>query len=290
MTGTNSSTAEQITEGINLSGKTYLITGCNSGIGLETMRVLALRGAKVYGLARSLEKATQACESIIGNAVPMVCDLSDPISIKVLIDTIKEPIDGIIANAGVMALQERRVEHGIEYHMLVNHMGHYMLITRLLKSLKVDGRVVVVSSAAHAYARGKGLILDDLSWERPYKPWAAYGHSKLANILFSKELSKRLSVGQTSNSLHPGVIDSSLWRHLPSDEAERMKNNFGAKSTALGAATSVFLAVHPSVSGVTGAYFSNGKIGKATALAQDPIQAKKLWDVSEELAVRLLKE
>ena len=284
----SSATAAQVTAGLDLTGKTILVTGCNSGIGFETMRVLALRGARVLGTARTEAKAQAACARVEGSAIPLVCELSDPQRILALTHAVQEPIDAIIANAGVMALQERELQHGIEAQMFTNHVGHFMLVTGLLDRLNPNGRIVIVASAAHSFARGKGIDFADLGWEkRPYKPWAAYGQSKLANILFAKELAKRLPAGQTANALHPGIIDTPLFRHLPKDEATRMKGTWHFKTIPQGAATQTFLATHPSVATVSGEYFNNCAVSKPTALAQDATLAAKLWDVTEALVAQM---
>ena len=281
---TKGTTAESLSEEFDLNEKTFLITGCNSGIGFETARVLSLRGAKVIGTARTLSKAKDSCKKFGGKAIPLACDQSKPASIKKAIQSIDEPLDGIIANAGVMALQEKKLIHGVEEHMFINHISHLMLITNLLPLLENDGRVVVVSSAAHSYVRGKGVSFFDLGWDQEYKPWIAYGKSKLANILFVKELSKRLKKGQATNALHPGVIDTNLWRHLPDNTAQSMKINFNAKGPDQGAATSVFLAASPDVKGISGEYFTNGALGKPSAFAQDEKLARELWKESEKVA------
>jgi NAD(P)-dependent dehydrogenase (short-subunit alcohol dehydrogenase family) len=278
-----SSTAEDVTRGLDLAGQTILITGCNSGIGFETMRVLALRGARVLGAARTLSKAASACAKVEGNAAPLACDLSEPDSVRAAVAAIDEPLNAIVANAGVMALQEKTLQYGVEGHFFTNHVGHFILVTGLLKHLTKDGRLVVLASGAHSFARGKNLNFEDLSWNRPYKPWAAYGYSKLANILFSLELAKRLPDGQTANALHPGIIDTALWRNLPVQEAQKMKSSFGLKTVEFGAATSVFLAVHPSVAGVTGSYFSNCAVAQPSVHARDDKLGARLWDVTETL-------
>ena len=278
-----SSTAEEVTKGLALSGQTILITGCNSDLGLEKMRVFALRGARVLGTARTAEKASKACSSIKGDLQPLVCDLSEPDSIKNLVESVKEPLHAIIANGGVMALQERTIKYGIESHFLVNHVGHFMLLNGLLDQLSPNGRIVILVSADHAYARENNVRFDDIAWNRIYKSWSAYGYSNLANILFAKELTKRLQEGQTVNSLHPGIIYTPLWRHIPEPEAERMKAAYGFKTIEQGAATGVFLATHPSVVNTTGEYFSNCKIGSPSALAQNDDLAAHLWEVTEKL-------
>ena len=282
-----SSTAMQVTDGLSLSGRTMLVTGANSGLGRETMRVLALRGARVIGASRTLERAAEACEDMSGETVPLACDLSDPSSVRTAVEAVREPVHAIIANAGVMALQERTLMHGIEAHMLINHVGHFMLVTGLLDRLSPDARVVVLSSAAHSYARGKSVTFDGLGWDRPYKPWTAYGHSKLANILFAKGLAARLEDGQTANALHPGIVATPLFRHLPEAEAARMNRGLKFRSVPQGAATQVFVATHPSAASVTGAYFGDCKERQPSKLARDAALAKRLWETTERVVAQL---
>lgn len=283
----SSSTAEQVTDGLDLSGHTILITGCNSGLGLEAMRVLALRGARVLGSARTETKASAACASVEGDTAPIVCELSDPASVRAAVEAVQEPLHAIIANAGVMALQELVLQHRVEAHMFTNHVGHFILVTGLLKRLAAGGRVVILSSGAHAYARGKSITFDDLVWNRPYKPWVAYGQSKLANILFAKELAKRLPDGQTANAVHPGIIETPLWRHLPKETAERMKTGMGFRTIEQGAATQVFVATPPSLATVSGEYFGDCAVRQPTALARDAALAARLWDATEALIADL---
>lgn len=281
------STAEQVTEGLDLAGRTILVTGCSSGLGLETMRVLALRGARVLGTARTEAKAAAACAQVEGDAVPLVCELSDPASVRATVASVQEPLHAIIANAGVMALPELQLQHGVEAHMFTNHVGHYLLVMGLLDRLAESARVVMLSSAAHGYARSPDVRFDDLSWTSPYAVWVAYGRSKLANILFAKELAKRLPAGQTANAVHPGVIDTPLWRHIPPPEADRMRTTMRFKTIAQGAATEVFVATHPSVAGVTGAYFDNCAVKPGSELARDEALAARLWRATEAVVAGL---
>ena len=210
-------TAEDVTAGIDMSGKTVVVTGCNSGIGLETMRVLALRGAHVIGTARTLERGREACASVQGKATPVVLELSDFDSVVACANEIRAldtPIDVLICNAG-MLLMELQQARGMEIQFVVNHLGHFILTNRLLDRVTAapQGRVVVVGSVAHRQAPPGGIQFDNLSgqgWERQ-----SYGHSKLANGLFSLELSKRLAgTKATSNSLHPGVVQTNIMRNL----------------------------------------------------------------------------
>jgi len=281
-------TAEQVTHGLSLKGKTALVTGCNSGLGFETMRVLALRGARVIGTARTLKKAKAACSMVEGETFPLACELSGIKSIQAAIMGIEEPLDIVIANAGIMALQEKAILHGFEKQMFINHIGHSILINGLLEKLTKDARIIIVASGAHAFARGKGIDFDDLIWNRPYKPWVAYGQSKLANILYTKALSARLPKGQTVNCLHPGIIDSPLWRHVPDEDAKKMMGNKGFSSIEQGAATTVFLAMCSSVTQYNGEYFSNGALGKPSTLAQSSALAEQLWEASASFGQRLI--
>lgn len=287
------STAEQVTEGLDLSGKRYLITGCNSGLGAEATRVLIARGAQVFGAARSIERAQAACAPYGDRAVPFACELSEPASVRSCVDDVLsrgEPLDGIIANAGIMALPELSVKYGLEAQFLTNHIGHFILVTGLLSQLKSDGRVVILSSTAHKMAPKSGIEFDNLDGSRGYSPWIAYGQSKLANLLFAKELAKRLPDTQTANAVHPGVINTGLQRSLSPLLALSMKAvaPLAFKSVPEGAATEVYVATHPSLVGVKGEYFADCNVAKCSALANDEALAKRLWETSEQLVARLV--
>jgi WW domain-containing oxidoreductase len=287
------STAEEVTERLDLGGRTILLTGCNSGIGHETLRVLAKRGAHVIGAARTVDKAKQACAAAGGQTAPVACELSEPASIKACVRRVRElgrPLDAIICNAGIMALPELRQKHGYELQFFTNHIGHFILVTSLLDQLAEQGRVVVVASDAHKGAPAEGIEFDNLSGERGYRPWASYGQSKLANILFASELAKRLGASaRTANSLHPGVIYTNLGRHMNpiARSALAMAAPLVLKSVAQGAATQCYVAVHPRVQGVTGKYFANCNEATPTARARDDAMAAKLWEVSEKIVAQV---
>ena len=144
------STAEEVTEGLDLSGKSYLITGVNSGLGYETARVLVLRGARIIGLARTKAKADGALEALGADGVGVACELSDLGSVQAAVETVTGlgALDGIIANAGIMALPELQQVHGVERQLFTNHVGHFVLVNGVLDRLTDDGRVVVLSSGA----------------------------------------------------------------------------------------------------------------------------------------------
>jgi WW domain-containing oxidoreductase len=288
------STAEFVTEGISLVGKTILVTGCNSGLGREAMRVLALRGAHVIGTARTEAKAAEACRTISGKATGLACELADPCSVRACVDSVKKlgvRLDAIIANAGVMALPTLQAAFGYELQFFSNHVGHFILVTGLLDTLSDNGRIVMLSSDAHQRAPKEGIQFDNLNGSKGYTPWGAYGQSKIANLLFAKELSRRLvSTGKTANACHPGVINTNLFRHLN----PVLRATLGTiaewlvfKSIPQGAATACYLAVHPAAAGITGAYFADCNVIQCRADADDPALAKKLWERTEQIVAEV---
>lgn len=287
------STAEQVTAGLDLTGKTYLVTGCNAGMGQETLRVLSLRGAQVVGTARTINKAREACQQVSPQALPMACELSDPASVRACVAQVRQtcpPLDGIICNAGIMALPQLQQVHGVELQFFTNHMGHFLLVTGLLAHLAPSARVVVVSSDAHRRTRPGGIEFDNLSGERGYSGWQQYGQSKLANLLFAKALARRLAgTGRTAHALHPGVINTQLTRHLKPfmRAAWAMASPLLLKSVAQGAATQCYVATHPSVAGLSGQYFADCNVALPSHFGRDNALAEQLWTVSEQLAATL---
>lgn len=281
------STAEQVTADTDLSGMTALVTGCNSGLGLETLRVLALRGAHVIGAARTRAKAEDACASVEGTTTPLVVELTDWPGIVAASNQVADmdtPIDMLILNAGIMALPELHQAHGIELQFAVNHLGHFLLENRLNDQVVAAkaGRVVVVSSGAHRWAPPEGIQFDNLSGEKGYDPRQAYGQSKVANGLFSRELARRLAdTNATSNSLHPGVIPTNLSRYQPDREYDMSDPRY--KTIPEGAATQCYVATSPDIAGVTGYYFDDCNPAVPSENMQDDEMAAKLWSVSEEL-------
>lgn len=289
------STAEQVTEGISLAGTSMLVTGCNSGLGLEAMRVLALRGARVVGAARTLEKAKAACDAVTGQTVPLACELSDPASVRACALSVKSAdikLDAIICNAGIMALPKLEKSHGYELQFFTNHIGHFILVTGLLEQLTETGRVVVVSSSAHSGAPRAGVELDNLDGSKGYAAWRNYGQSKFANILFANELARRFAgTKKTANSLHPGVIRTNLVRHM-NPVASFFLDTIGKvslKSAAQGAATEVYLATNPALANVSGRYFADCNVAKPRSDTNDQALAQKLWEVSEKIVAELPK-
>jgi NAD(P)-dependent dehydrogenase (short-subunit alcohol dehydrogenase family) len=281
------STAEQVTEGLDLTGKTYLVTGCATGLGRETVRVLRMRGAQVLGTGRTEARANETCGPL--GATPLACDLSEPPSVLGCVKEVERlgaTLDAIICNAGIMCPPALVLQHGIESQFFTNHVGHFLLVTRLLSSLKPEGRVVVVSSNAHRRAPAVGIDFENLSGARGYDPWQAYGMSKLANLLFARRLAAQLAGGrQTVNALHPGVIATDLARSMSAGVRAGLAvgSLLAFKSVAEGAATQVYLAVHPAVARTSGKYFSDCNEKESTPQGRDMGQAERLWGVTEKI-------
>ncbi len=286
-----SSTAEDVTAGLDLSGRLALVTGINSGIGFETMRVLAKRGAHVIGTARRLDKATDAAHQVEGASItPLACELESQVSIRACAEAVTEigkPLDICIANAGIMALPRLEQVNGIEKQFATNHLGHFLLVRLLQPQIEAarSARVVIVSSAAHVQAPRVGIEFDNLSGEHGYRAWRAYGQSKLANILFAKSLAQRLGGRSSVNALHPGVIGTNLGRHMNPllAGALGLAMRMFSKSIAQGAATSCYVAARPEAGVITGQYFSDCAVVEPSRQARDEALAERLWEVSEKL-------
>jgi NAD(P)-dependent dehydrogenase (short-subunit alcohol dehydrogenase family) len=288
------STAETVTEGLDLGGKTALITGCNSGLGYESMRVLAARGAHVIGTGRTLEKARKACASVAGQTTPAALELSDFSSAVDCAETVKAleiPLDIVIANAGMSGHDELQLIDGIEQTFRINYLGHFVLVNNLLPLVRAatNGRIVHVGSAA-AYLRvpDGGIDFHSLRGERSYSRLEKYGQSKLANILFSLQLSKMLAGSDvTTNALHPGLVDTDIVRSYPGwfQKVYGLIVPYIAKTVEQGAATQVYVATHPEVAGVSGAYFEdcNPVIVSGDSYLHDEDLAEKLWRVSLQM-------
>jgi len=308
-----SSTAEEVTLGLDLSGKTILVTGSNSGIGFETMRVLVLRGAHVLAFARSMEKAQGACElamlhAAYGKATPFACDQADygqVVSATDAVHAMDIPIDAVICNAGLNAPTLEQV-NGIEKHFAVQHLSHFILVNRTIDLVKAapQGRIVVVASILYKDTPRGGIDFDNLSGDRaPYNWRKMYGQSKLANGLFARELAHRLEgTGVTSNVLHPGLISGTnimkVWEGYQGEDSPlqphthfrwlqryRSEKRYGSfiKNVTQGAATQCYVATHPTLAHVNGAYFEDCRVTIPTGYMQDDALSAKLWAVSEKL-------
>ena len=288
------STADQVLAGIDLTGQRIVVTGCNSGIGFETMNALAANGANVIGLARSLADAQLACDNAGPSCSPVACDLADLGSVAAAAATVRAiqgPLDAVVANAAIKDLPSLQTRYGVELQFLVNHVGHFALVSALAGQVRSGtGRIVVVSSRASIdRAPAEGIMFDNLDGHRFYEPAMFYGQSKLANALFAKELSHRLSDrGIAVNSLDPGATrGTGIDRNLrPPSKILRSAAKVFAKPAPRGAATLALLAASPRVSGISGEYWSKCQIAKGSPLLQNAELAQHLWDVTADILAR----
>ena len=287
-------TAEQATAGLDLAGRTALVTGATSGIGLETARVLALRGAHVLVTGRSLDKARAACGEIPGRATPLACELEDfdaVVECAARVTQLKVPLDMLICNAGIMAPPKLELVRGLEKQFVVNHLGHFLMVQRLLPAVQAApaGRVVMVSSSAHQWAPPGGIAFDNLTGEKRYDPRVFYGQSKLANALVARELARRLAgTATTANAVHPGLIITNIIRYIPKWQqllapilAPLLRSQI--KTPAQGAATTCYVAAHPDVVGISGCYFADCGVATPRPVMEDDALAARLWSESEKL-------
>ena len=288
--------AEEVTDGIDLTGKTILITGVSSGLGFESMRVLATRGAHIIGLARTARSAGEACRKIVGETTAAACDLSDLDSVGRCAETVTalgKPLDVLMCNAGIMALPRLEQKYGLELQFLTNHLGHFLLLNKLL-ALVLEapaGRVVMVSSMAHQHTVKGGIDFNNLGGALGYDPWKFYGQSKLANLLTSNELARRLyRSNATSNAVHPGVIDTGLGRYN-SGTFSRVLTTLAKpvqREVPQGAATQCYVATHRNQRRVSGQYFADCNPAKTSAYGRDTQLARRLWEKSEQLVADYL--
>jgi NAD(P)-dependent dehydrogenase (short-subunit alcohol dehydrogenase family) len=273
-------TAERATAGLDLSGRTVLVTGATSGIGAETARVLALRGAHVLATGRTIDSARKACADLPGRTTPLALELSDLDSVVACADAVAAldaPLDALVCNAGIV-LGWHQIVRGLELQFAVNHLGHYLLVRRLLPRVLAapQGRVVVLGSGDHGRAPAGGIQFDDLSG----KDWheRAYAHSKLANGLFSLELARRLEgTRATSNAVTPGHARTRILRNV----GNRYRDD--ARPVAEAAATPCWLAVHPDAAAFNGGWFRDFAVAGQDPMQRDRAMAERLWQVSEAL-------
>ncbi|XP_073687338.1 retinol dehydrogenase 12 [Garra rufa] len=279
----------QWSSSVRLDDKTVIITGANTGIGKETARDLAKRGARVIMACRDLEKAEAAREELMDdsgnqNIVVKKLDLSDTKSIRAfaeLINKEEKQVNILINNAGIMMCPYSKTADGFEMQFGVNHLGHFLLTYLLLDLLKKSApcRIISVASMAHTWG---SIHLDDINSEKGYSPRRAYGQSKLANILCTRSLAKRLQgSGVTVYSLHPGVVQSELFRNLskPVQIAFKVFSPF-TKNTIQGAQTTIYCAVEPKLDNESGGYYSDCAPARCSREALDDEMAQKLWELS----------
>ena len=272
-----------------LHGKTVIITGGNTGIGKETAIDLAKRGAKVIIACRSMERGSKALKEIQEgsgsvNVHLKVLDLASLKSVCLFADEVnstEQRLDILINNAGVMMCPKWETEDGFEMQFGTNHLGHFLLTNLLLDMIKksVPSRIVTVSSMAHSWA--KGINFEDINSEKSYKPAIAYCQSKLANILFTNELHRKLDgSGVSCCSLHPGVVDTELQRY---SRWLAWPMKFLFKTPQEGAQTSIYCAVQEGLEKDSGKYFSDCAVKEPSRQAKNDDEAKRLWLLSEEM-------
>jgi NAD(P)-dependent dehydrogenase (short-subunit alcohol dehydrogenase family) len=299
------STAAEVLDGVDLTGRRAVVTGGASGIGIETARALAGAGAEVTLAVRDKDAGERTAEDIIagtGNKQVLVAplDLADRGSVAAFVADWAGPLHILVNNAGVMASPLTRTPEGWEMQFATNHLGHFALATGLHPALVAAGgaRVVAVSSSAH---QRSPVVFDDIHFQRrEYQPWSAYGQSKTANVLFAVEADRRWAAdGIHVNALHPGGIRTNLQRYVSDEELNRLRAAAAAADSApmvwktpeQGAATSLLLAASPLVEGVGGRYFEDcnearphqpGSRFGVAAYALDPEAAQRLWAVSAD--------
>ena len=279
------------------SGRTFVVTGANSGLGEVTAARLAAAGAHVVLACRNVEKGERAAARMTGSVVVRALDLADLASVRAFADATPEPIDVLVNNAGVMAVPQARTADGFESQIGTNHLGHFALTGLLLP--RITDRVVTLSSGAHRFGR---IDLDDLNWDRRrYRAWQAYGQSKLANLSFAFELQRRCAAAGSplrSMAAHPGYAATELQSHTETvlDTVMGLANRVFAQSAAMGALPTLYAATVPDLPG--GSYVGPDWPGElrghphlvgSTSAARDETTARSLWELSEKLTgVRFL--
>ena len=273
-----------------LQNKTAIVTGANSGMGMATVRALSDMGAKVIMLCRSEKRGTEALEKLSSEKYRdlelILCDLGNYDSIRAFANIVRRGyghIDILVNNAGFISLDRQETKEGLERQFGINHIGHFLLTMSLLDLMGEGGRIVNVASGAHKTGK---IHFDDINLTKGFNVIKAYSQSKLANVLFTRELARRVKDrGITVNCCHPGAVATNIG--IDRD------TGFGKTVTGLlkpffqtpeqGARTAIFLASDDSVSDITGEYFYKCRIAKSSRRSKDMELAKKLFEFSEEL-------
>ena len=287
------STAEDVTLGLDLTGKTAVVTGCNSGLGYETMRVLAMRGAHVIGTGRNLEKASKACSSVTGKTTPVALELSNFDSIVESADAIAKlslPVDILVCNAGINTFSDLELVNGVERTFVVNHLGHFVLVNQLMPLIKEseESRVVHVSSkSAYVQAPVVGIDFYNLRGEGAFDYWEAYGRSKLANLLFTYQMDRNLRGSKIAvNAVHPGLVATNFLASNNKSLIARFLNLFMRVgiSSEESASKIMNILMSSEFQETRGKYFVNGMIEKSAPQSYSEKDAKQLWMLSNKLA------
>ncbi len=277
----------------DVRGKTIVVTGGSSGIGLEASVELARQGARLVLVARDPERLAAAVKDVqtrggSQEVTSLQCDFSSLQSIRDFAAAYRakhDRLDVLINNAGTVNKSRQLTGDGIESTFAVNHLGYFLTTTLLLDLIKKSAPARIVTTASVGHRRGT-MDFNDLGYERGYFIMKAYARSKLANVLFSNELARRLAgTGVTSNSLHPGAVNTNIWSRAPG-WSKPILTVFAKPffiSPEKGGKTLVQLAASPELDGVTGKYFEKMKIVAPAPLALDEALAKRLWEVSEKM-------
>ena len=273
-----------------LIGKTAIVTGANSGMGMATARALLDEGATVIMLCRSEKRGKEAYKKLLedgnGRTYLILADLGDYDSVRNFTKQVKErfdKIDILVNNAGFISLDRQETKEGLERQFGINHVGHFLLTTGLLDMMSEGSRIVNVASGAHKTGK---IHFDDINLHKGFNVFKAYSQSKLANVLFTRELARRVKDrGITVNCCHPGAVATNI--------GIDRETGFGKTVTRLlkpffqtpeqGAATAIFLATDESVKDITGEYFYKCKVAKSSKRSKDMELAKRLFEFSEQL-------
>ncbi|KAE8710748.1 Short-chain dehydrogenase TIC 32 [Hibiscus syriacus] len=297
-----SSTAEEVTQGIDGSALTAIVTGASSGIGTETARVLSLRGVHVVMGVKNMSAGREVKETIAkrnpdAKIDAMELDLSSTASVrKFAADFISSglPLNILVNNAGIMATPFMISKDGIELQFATNHVGHFLLTNLLLETMKktalgskTEGRIVNVSSRRHKFSYREGIRFDKINDRSGDNSLSDYGQSKLANVLHANERATRLKedeVAITANSLHPGAIATNLFRHNSLIRGlVGVLGKYIVKNVEQGAAATCYVSLHPQVKGKSGLYFADCNVAETSSQANDNELATKLWDFTFSL-------
>ena len=274
----------------DLRDKIAIVTGANSGMGMDTVEALSDQGATVIMLCRSEERGKKALELLTKEKEReldlIICDLGDFSSIRSFVRSVKEKyprVDILVNNAGFISLDRQETKDGIERQFGINHLGHFLLTTLLLDWMPAGSRIVIVASGAHKVGK---IHFDDINLRHGYNVVKAYSQSKLANVLFTRELAVRLKgKGITVNCCHPGAVATNM--------GVDRETGFGKTITGMlkpffltpaeGAATAIYLATDEAVSHISGGYFYKCRIAKSSKRSKSRRTARKLFELSEEL-------
>lgn len=274
----------------SLKGKTAIVTGANSGMGLATVEALSDKGATVIMLCRSEERGKAAFARLTENRERsldlILCDLGDYESIRNFVMRVKEKytqVDILVNNAGFISLDRQETKEGVERQFGINHLGHFLLTTQLIDMMRPGSRIVVVASGAHKVGK---IHFDDINLKKHFNVITAYSQSKLANVLFTREMARRLKKRRISvNCCHPGAVATNIGIDRETGFGKTITGLLKAffQTPAEGAGTAIYLATSDEVSNITGGYFYRCRIAKSSKRSRSRKLAKRLYDLSEEM-------